>query len=184
MTQGPCGVFVYGTLMPGERNAHVAALGGPFRAQRAVLRGFALYHLSPEAYPALVPGPPDAEVSGQLLSYTPEAWRAALPFLDDLEGLHDTPPLYTRQPVTLHLEGGERRPPGCTCTPARGGWGSPVPWRSRAATGGPCPTATAQPPASGKAPAPQASKNRHPASGVAVTIQSAFSGRCAGRDES
>lgn len=147
MTQGPCGVFVYGTLMPGERNAHVAALGGPFRAQRAVLRGFALYHLSPEAYPALVPGPPEAQVRGQLLSYTPEAWREALPFLDDLEGLHDTPPLYTRQLVTLHLEGGAQAPawvyvyartgrlgqPGAVAVPG-GDWRA-VPHRDRPAPG-------------------------------------------------
>lgn len=107
MTTDLTRVFVYGTLLPGERNAHVATRGGAFTAQAATLRGFRLYHLSPEAYPALRPGPPDATVHGVVLTYAPGSWEAALPFLDDLEGLHETPPLYTRERVTLTLHTGE-----------------------------------------------------------------------------
>lgn len=98
-------VFVYGTLLPGERNAHVAARG--FTAQAATLRGFTLHHLHPEGYPALTPGPADAAVRGAVLTYDPQAWKAALPGLDDLEGLYDTPPLYIRQVAPVTLEGGE-----------------------------------------------------------------------------
>ena len=103
-------VFVYGTLMPGERNAHIAARGGPFTAQPATLRAHRLHHLHPEAYPALTPGHPDDLVRGYALTYTPDAWSAALPFLDELEGIHDSPPLYTRGTVTLELEGGAALP--------------------------------------------------------------------------
>ncbi len=101
----PPRVFVYGTLLPGERNAHVAARG--FTARPATLRGFTLHHLHPEGYPALSPGPADAAVRGAVLTYDPRAWEAALPGLDDLEGLHDTPPLYTRQLASLQVDGGE-----------------------------------------------------------------------------
>ncbi|GGS05990.1 gamma-glutamylcyclotransferase family protein [Deinococcus sedimenti] len=94
-------VFVYGTLLPGERNAHVAARG--FTARPATLRGFTLHHLHPEGYPALSPGPADAAVRGAVLSYDPPEWEAALP---GLEGLHDSPPLYTRQLAPVTLDGG------------------------------------------------------------------------------
>lgn len=100
-------VFVYGTLMPGERNAHVATLGGPFVARPAALPGYRLLHLDPEAYPALQPGEPGEQVAGYALTYEPDAWAAALPFLDALEGLDEEPPLYTRERVQLRLEGGQ-----------------------------------------------------------------------------
>ena len=106
MTESLTTVFVYGTLMPGERNAHVAGPSGAFAAQPATLRGFTLLHLSPEGYPALVPGPPESVAAGYALTYTPAAWRAALPHLDELEGLDEAPPLYTRQTVTLSTAGG------------------------------------------------------------------------------
>ncbi|MFC4426807.1 gamma-glutamylcyclotransferase family protein [Deinococcus navajonensis] len=105
----PTTVFVYGTLMPGERNAGVAAQGGPFAARPARLSGYRLLHLHPEGYPALVPGEPYEEVRGHALTYEPAAWAGALPFLDALEGLHESPPLYTRQQVPLTLEGGEQQ---------------------------------------------------------------------------
>lgn len=103
-------VFVYGTLMPGERNAHVAAQGGAFSARSARLPGHRLLHLRPEAYPAVVPGGPAEAVRGFALTYAPADWPLALPFLDRLEGVDETPPLYTRTPVTLTLEGGEALP--------------------------------------------------------------------------
>nr|WP_221269735.1 gamma-glutamylcyclotransferase family protein [Deinococcus budaensis] len=99
-------VFVYGTLRPGERNAEVAARGGPFGAVPARLTGFRLLHLSPEAYPGIVPGPPDGVVVGEVLTYAPRDWPRALLLLDALEGVHDTPPLYRRAAVTVTLEGG------------------------------------------------------------------------------
>ncbi|MBZ9750498.1 gamma-glutamylcyclotransferase [Deinococcus sp. HMF7604] len=106
MTPPPTRVFVYGTLMPGERNAHLTAAGVP-QAQPATLRGFTLYHLHPEAYPALQAGPAEAQVRGVLLTYGPDAWAAALPQLDELEGVGEQPPLYTREVATLQLDSGE-----------------------------------------------------------------------------
>ncbi|WP_216321050.1 gamma-glutamylcyclotransferase family protein [Deinococcus aestuarii] len=100
-------VFVYGTLMPGERNAHVAAQGGTFEARPARLPGFRLLHLLPEAYPAVVPGGAGEKVCGQVLTYAREDWGVALPFLDALEGVDEVPPLYTREEVTVTLEGEE-----------------------------------------------------------------------------
>ncbi|WP_019586463.1 gamma-glutamylcyclotransferase family protein [Deinococcus apachensis] len=99
-------VFVYGTLMPGERNAGVAARGGPFEAAPARLPGFRLLHLLPEAYPVIVPGQPGEQVRGYVLTYPQDGWDRALPFLDALEGVHETPPLYTRECVTVRLDGG------------------------------------------------------------------------------
>ncbi|MFC4640430.1 gamma-glutamylcyclotransferase family protein [Deinococcus hohokamensis] len=103
----PTTVFVYGTLMPGERNADVAAQGGAFVSRPARLRGYRLLHLHPEGYPALVPGDPHEEVRGHALTYGPAVWTSAQPFLDALEGLHETPPLYTREQVQLTLDGGD-----------------------------------------------------------------------------
>lgn len=102
----PPSVFVYGTLRPGERNAAVAARGGPFEARPARLPGFGLLHLWPEAYPALRPGEPEDVVRGDVLTYSAASWRQALSLLDSLEGVHETPPLYTRERVTVQLEGG------------------------------------------------------------------------------
>ncbi len=103
-------VFVYGTLMPGERNAHIATQGGSFSARPASLKGYRLLHLWPEAYPAVVPGDGGDVVRGFALTYAPADWPLALPFLDELEGIDETPPLYTRQQVTLTLEGGQQVP--------------------------------------------------------------------------
>lgn len=99
-------VFVYGTLMPGERNAHVAGDPRHFEAQAATLGGFRLFHLSPEGYPALIPGGTGA-VRGYALTYAPDAWAQALPLLDRLEGIEEKPPLYTRERVQVRLESGE-----------------------------------------------------------------------------
>ncbi len=86
------GVFVYGTLKPGERNHHVARRAGRFECYEAWLEGYALYHLEPEGYPAMVPAL--GRVYGCVLVY--EDIAAALSILDELEGLADTPPLYRR----------------------------------------------------------------------------------------
>lgn len=94
-------VFVYGTLMPGESNAKIAQTGGTFTAARACVSGFRLLHLSPEGYPAAIPAQPQDILHGYALTYSPSRWVAALPFLDELEGVDETPPLYSRQQVTL-----------------------------------------------------------------------------------
>ena len=100
-------VFVYGTLLPGERNVQVAARGGPFTARPATLAGFRLFDLRPDGYPGIVPGEAGDLVHGAALTYAPADWDRALTLLDELEGVAETPPLYTRQRVRLTLEGGE-----------------------------------------------------------------------------
>jgi gamma-glutamylcyclotransferase (GGCT)/AIG2-like uncharacterized protein YtfP len=86
------GVFVYGTLKPGESNHPIARQAGRFTHYNAYLEDYLLYHLEPEGYPAMVPG--SGRVYGSVLVY--EDIAAALPVLDDLEGLGETPPLYRR----------------------------------------------------------------------------------------
>lgn len=103
-------VFVYGTLMPGERNESVARQGGAFTARPATLRGFRLIHLRPEAYPGILPAGPDDVVRGHALTYAPQDWPRALPFLEALEGVDETPPLYTREQVELSFEDGSAAP--------------------------------------------------------------------------
>ena len=87
--------------MPGERNAWVAEeAGAPERCESATLAGYALYDLRPEGYPALTAGalaPGAPPVQGWVLHYSDGVWPAALRHLDELEGLHLTPPLYARQ---------------------------------------------------------------------------------------
>ncbi|WP_424951065.1 gamma-glutamylcyclotransferase family protein [Deinococcus sp.] len=104
----PTSVFVYGTLMPGERYEAVArAAGTPEGQEPATLEGYALYHLHPEGYPALVAG--GGRVRGWLLHYDPAVWLAALVRLDDLEGLHLHPPLYSRTLAAASTQAGESR---------------------------------------------------------------------------
>lgn len=90
-------VFVYGTLMPGGSNVHVAARGGPFKVREAYVEGFALYHLEPEGYPAMVPG--EGRVYGALLEFDDQAIEVALVHLDALEGVAEVPPYYCRDIV-------------------------------------------------------------------------------------
>ena len=129
----PHSVFVYGTLMPGEGNAAVAqAAGAPTGQEQATLSGYALYDLRPEGYPALISG--KGVVQGWLLHYSAKQWPAALIHLDDLEGIHLTPPLYTRTQaqastatgqqsvwVYLYARLGRLDQPGCVAVPS-GDW--------------------------------------------------------------
>lgn len=85
-------VFVYGTLMPGERAAHVVGGARVERAEPAYLDGYDLYALEPEGYPALVPG--RGRVYGWRYTLPDAPW--ALSRLDAYEGLDLEPPLYTR----------------------------------------------------------------------------------------
>ena len=142
-------MFVYGTLMPGERYEAVAqAAGEAVSRERATLTGHLLYDLCPEGYPALVAEsgatgqgntvPGNAvhgnTVHGWILTYSAEQWPAALLHLDDLEGLHLTPPLYARtlaqgqtqagpQTVWVYLYARPERleQPGCVAVPS-GDW--------------------------------------------------------------
>jgi len=91
-------VFVYGTLKPGLRYHHVAQQGGKFRFEEAYLEGFDLYHLSPENYPALRRG--SGRVHGYCFQY--EQIHKALEYLDELEGLHLSPPEYERVEVMAY----------------------------------------------------------------------------------
>jgi gamma-glutamylcyclotransferase (GGCT)/AIG2-like uncharacterized protein YtfP len=90
---GPDGVFVYGTLKSGERNA---ALFTPTSRRPAVLSKGRLFHLpAPAAYPALYldgPGP----VKGELLRFSDP--RAALRKMDRLE---ERPRLFIRSAVEV-----------------------------------------------------------------------------------
>lgn len=134
-------VFVYGTLMPGERNEHVARQDSPYQIEEAALDGALLCDLRPEAYPALFEEG-GGQVHGYLYTYAPADWAAALPLLDDLEGLHLEPPLYRRTKVTVQTAGGprpawvysyaraeRRRAPGCVPVPS-GRW-TEVPGRDQ-----------------------------------------------------
>jgi gamma-glutamylcyclotransferase (GGCT)/AIG2-like uncharacterized protein YtfP len=103
-------VFVYGTLKPGEKYAHVAEAAGAFRHREGYVDGFVLYHLEPEGYPAIAPSPLGANPSGRrvfgvLLTYLDIT--TALSLLDDFEGLHDSPPHYVRQHVSVGPRGEE-----------------------------------------------------------------------------
>lgn len=94
-------IFIYGSLKPGEKYAHIAREAGRHNRREGFIDGFALYHLEPEGYPAIVPDASGGRVYGWLLLY-PEVDRA-LALLDDFEGLQDTPPPYTREQVTVYL---------------------------------------------------------------------------------
>ncbi|WP_406411899.1 gamma-glutamylcyclotransferase [Streptomyces halstedii] len=82
MTEDGLPFFVYGTLLPGERN-HDRFLGGRVRGQcPAVLPGAVLYH--GPGYPYAVEGP--GEVRGALVTAAPGAYGELLAVLDELEG--------------------------------------------------------------------------------------------------
>lgn len=98
-------VFVYGTLIRGQKYHHIAQMA-PFKAIAARLQGFRLYHLHPEGYPALVQGDSSDHVLGELFTYDSADWPKVLPYLDELEGLEDNPPLYIRTAEQVQIEGG------------------------------------------------------------------------------
>ena len=79
-------LFVYGTLMRGQR----AALTGAAFLGEAVVEGFGLYHLG--GYPAIAPA--DGRVHGELYEVPDAMW----PALDRYEGV---PALYRRVEVAL-----------------------------------------------------------------------------------
>ncbi|MEZ4631439.1 MAG: gamma-glutamylcyclotransferase [Deinococcales bacterium] len=87
-------VFVYGTLKPGGRFHHIAQAGGPFSVQKAYVKGFKLYHLNQQGYPAVIHSPEADKVYGYMFCY--EDIDHALKYLDDLEGIYLENPEYHR----------------------------------------------------------------------------------------
>jgi gamma-glutamylcyclotransferase (GGCT)/AIG2-like uncharacterized protein YtfP len=92
MTKPISQVFVYGTLKPGLRYHYVAQNAGLIHIEEATLEGFDLYHLEPENYPALTTG--TGNVHGWRFEF--EDIEKGLEALDELEGLHLSPPEYRR----------------------------------------------------------------------------------------
>jgi gamma-glutamylcyclotransferase (GGCT)/AIG2-like uncharacterized protein YtfP len=82
-------VFVYGTLMRGQTNAHLMR-GAVCRGRVVTAPDWSLVSLGP--WPAMIPG--DARVSGELY----EVSAVELPALDAFE---DVPDLYERIAITL-----------------------------------------------------------------------------------
>ena len=78
--------------------AHIAEAAGMTSYQEAYIRGFDLYHLHPEGYPAITPG--QGTVYGYTLSFAHR--ERALTDLDELEELHLEPPTYRREAVLAH----------------------------------------------------------------------------------
>jgi len=88
----PDRVFVYGLLRAGQSYGHV--LDGLPRTGPHELEGFALYDLG--RYPGAVHAP--GMVIGDLVEVGD---GAVLEILDEIEGVHAHPPLYTRERVTV-----------------------------------------------------------------------------------
>ena len=83
-------IFVYGTLMTGERN-HPQLRGLPCLGTARTQPAYTLYDLGP--YPALAEGG-ETSVVGELYDVPPEL----IPSLDAFEGVPD---LYQRVPIAL-----------------------------------------------------------------------------------
>ncbi len=99
-------VFVYGTLKPGEFYEHVAQKAGSFKAEKAFVEGYRIYHLKKEKYPAVVAAPLTTDdaleeelVFGYVLEY--DDIDAALVVLDELEGINLSPPEYHRSQIKV-----------------------------------------------------------------------------------
>lgn len=122
-------VFVYGSLMQGQSNAHHMPAGSFVRRARTG-RGWALVSLGP--WPALVVG--DGQVHGRVHGEVHAVPTAELPRLDAFE---DVPDLYVRRAIALD-DGTEV---DAWVMPARRAQlGEPVPggdWRDARPTSGP-----------------------------------------------
>lgn len=102
-------LFVYGTLMPGERNwplleEHCTA------HERATIEGWQLWHLDAGNYPAITPG--DGAVEGALIQITEARWASVLATLDRLEDYTPEAPdrsLYLRERSRAILQDGSPR---------------------------------------------------------------------------
>jgi len=85
-------LFVYGTLRHGDVRAPMLATAR--RLGTFTVDGFALYDLG--SFPGVRSG--DGAVVGELVEFDDVA---LLDFLDEVEGVHETPPLYRREQVTV-----------------------------------------------------------------------------------
>lgn len=85
-------LFVYGLLRVGQSHGHV--LDGCPRTGPYELDGFVLYNLG--RYPGAVRGP--GTILGDLCEIPSPALFVTL---DEVEGVHTLPPLYTRERVTV-----------------------------------------------------------------------------------
>jgi len=92
----PVHFFTYGTMKPGFLRAGVVDATGPQGYQAALLAGFAMYDTG-WGYPGLVRTRKATDlVHGVLYRYTPQAMGKALKVFDVIEGVDDSPPLFTR----------------------------------------------------------------------------------------
>jgi gamma-glutamylcyclotransferase (GGCT)/AIG2-like uncharacterized protein YtfP len=103
--------FVYGTLLPGERNHHLLA-GRTLSWMPAEVTGVMLFHGSgrPYPYPYAVPDPVGAgRIRGQVASVADEAYEEVLAALDRLEGYVPRDPAnrYERVAARVWAETGE-----------------------------------------------------------------------------
>jgi len=104
-------VFVYGTLMPGAKNEHIARQAGKHRAEKAYIEGVLLFDLMPEGYPGLVykdsHSPLDENPSGRVEGYVLhfDDITLALTLLDEFEGCYLEPPDYYRETITVQPSG-------------------------------------------------------------------------------
>lgn len=108
-------VFVYGTLMPGGTNEHIAQQAGKYRAEKAYIEGMLLFDLAPEGYPGIIPkhipqamynaldSNPTGRVDGYLLRF--DDITLALTLFDELEDCYLEPPLYNREIITVQPSG-------------------------------------------------------------------------------
>lgn len=103
-------VFVYGTLMPGSKNEHMAKKAGKHRAEKAYIEGMHLFNLEPEGYPGIVPKDsnpldetPNGRVEGYVLHF--DDITLALTLLDEFEGCYLEPPDYHRETITVQPSG-------------------------------------------------------------------------------
>ena len=85
-------VFVYGTLRGGDVRSHHLD-GAEYLGTHAV-EGYRLFDLGP--YPAVVPG--EGRVVGEVYEL---ATATHLQLLDEVEGLHQAPPLYRREEIEV-----------------------------------------------------------------------------------
>ncbi len=93
-------LFTYGTLQPGQRNAHLLT---PFASshQRATCAGWQLWHLqAPHNYPAIIQGQLEDIIHGTLFSFEESLTTDILRRCDHLEEFDPCDPeksLYLRQ---------------------------------------------------------------------------------------
>ena len=79
-------LFVYGTLIPGQRNwPLIEELIAPDPIHGACARGWRMWHVGAD-YPTITPADPKHTVRGTLLRIAPDARHELLELCDDLEG--------------------------------------------------------------------------------------------------